>query len=220
LIPSRAATASCVSFFASIAVIVCNVCDVDAAAVDDTYIFYLHGRIIEEEGVTPLHPTFGLYDYPAIVAALGSRGAEVVSEVRPSGTDVNDYARKTVMDIEKLIDGGVAPGQIVVVGFSKGGVISIYVSDILGLPEIRYVILAACGDWLTSYPELQLTGHTLSIFEESDTSAGTCRQFADRSKDLGSFRESMISTGKEHGAFYLPRSEWTVPTLDWIHNDD
>ena len=34
-------------------------------------IIYLHGQIIEDEGPTPTHPRWGLYDYPAVVEALG-----------------------------------------------------------------------------------------------------------------------------------------------------
>jgi hypothetical protein len=32
-----------------------------------------------------------------------------------------------------------------------------------------------------------------------------------------SFDEIVIDTGRSHGAFYLPRAEWTKPTLDFIH---
>ena len=41
-------------------------------------VFYLHGRIVEDEGSRPVHERFGLYDYPAIVEALGADGATVV----------------------------------------------------------------------------------------------------------------------------------------------
>jgi len=84
-------------------------------------IFYLHGRIVEEEGPRPVHERFGLYDYPAIVDALGANGALVVSEVRESGTKAHEYARTVVEDIEGMIANGTAPEDITVVGFSKGG---------------------------------------------------------------------------------------------------
>ena len=187
---------------------------------DQTTIVYLHGRIIEEEGVTPIHPTYGLYDYPAILAEFELRWANVISEVRPSGTNVIEYAREAVLSIETLLEDGVSPDKIVVVGFSKGGVISIFMSSLLDQPEIRYVIMAACSDWLDAYPELQLPGHVLSVYEKSDETAGSCRSFADRSDALGSFQEIQIATGAEHGAFYLPRSEWVMPVFDWIDRDD
>jgi len=183
------------------------------------YLFYLHGRIIEDEGPTPTSPRYGLYDYPAIVEILGSRGATVVSEVRASGTSVDAYARKTAQDIEELIADGVSPGQIVVAGFSKGGGITIRTSDLLGDPEVRYVLLASCADWISSVPELHLTGRVLSIYEETDEIGISCQFLADRGDDIVSFDEIKISTGKEHGAFYLPHPVWVTPLLDWVHGD-
>jgi len=183
------------------------------------YLYYLHGRIIEDEGPTPTHPRYGLYDYPAIVEKFGSRGATVVTEVRASGTDADKYARKTVQDIENLIADGVSPGQIVVAGFSKGGGITIRVSGLLNRPEVRYVLLASCADWTSSSPDLQLTGRVLSIYEETDEIGFSCRFLADRGDDIVSFEEIKISTGKAHGAFYLPRPVWVKPLLDWVHGD-
>ena len=69
-------------------------------------IFYLHGRIIEDEGPQPVHERFGLYDYPAIVDALSADGALVVSEVRESGTKAHEYAQTVADQIEELIAKG------------------------------------------------------------------------------------------------------------------
>jgi hypothetical protein len=182
-------------------------------------LFYLHGRIIEDQGATPTHPDFGLYDYPAIVAALGARGATVVSTVRPADTNVQAYARQVIVQIEELLDGGVSAESIVVVGFSKGGIITITTSAMLGRSGIRYVVMAACAGWLDDYPQLTLTGNVYSIYEQSDSTVGSCEALAERSESLESFRELQISTGQQHGAFYLPRSDWLEPLLDWVHND-
>jgi hypothetical protein len=186
---------------------------------DETYLFYLHGRIVEDAGPTPTHPRFGLYDYPAIVEALGSRGATVVSEVRKSATETDQYARKTIENIEKLISEGVSPGQIIVAGFSKGGGIAIQISRLLGRPEVRYVLLAACSDWISSSPDLHLTGRVFSIYEATDEIGTSCKKLADRGVGVTSFEELRISTGKEHGAFYLPRPAWVAPLLGWVHDD-
>ena len=179
-------------------------------------IFYLHGQIIENEGPTPVHPRWGLYDYPAILEALRSRGARVESEERARSTNIYEYAGVVINQIERLIASGVAPERIVVVGFSKGGAIMIHVSSFLRRNEIRYVPLAACSDWLENNPHLQLTGRVFSIYENSDDLAGSCQHFNNKNNELVSFRELATDTGKEHGAFYLPRDEWVVPLLDWI----
>ena len=179
-------------------------------------IFYLHGCIIEEEGPQPVHKRFGLYDYPAIVEALGADGATVTSEIRDNGTKAHEYAQLIVDQVEDLIASGNAPGGITVVGFSKGGSIAIYTSWLLDHEDVNFVFIAACADWLSSIPELKISGNIFSIYEKSDTLAGSCASLASRNKDLSSFTELALSTGKEHGTFYLPGEEWVEPLLAWI----
>ncbi len=181
-------------------------------------IFYLHGYIVEEKGPQAVHEIYGLYDYPAVTNALAARKANVVSEVRDSGTKVDDYARVVVQQIEDLIADGESPDDITVVGFSKGGSIAIFVSNYLDHADVKFVFIAACADWLSSLPELTVSGHIMSIYEASDSLAGSCKNFADRNKDLSSFSELMTSTGKGHGAFYRPSEEWVMPLLDWIED--
>jgi hypothetical protein len=179
-------------------------------------IFYLHGRIVEDEGPRPVHERFGLYDYPAIVDALGADGATVISEVRDSGANEHDYAQLVVKQIEELIANGNAPESITVVGFSKGGSIAIYASWLLDNADVNFAFIAACADWVSSLTELTVSGNIFSIVEESDSFAGSCASLAARNKDLSSFTELVTSTGEEHGAFYLPRDEWVGPLLTWI----
>ena len=141
-------------------------------------VFYLHGRIIEVEGVQPTHPRFGLYDYLGVVDALQANGATVIADVRSGNTNVLEYAHGVVDQIEALIESGEPANNITVVGFSKGGAIAIY--------------------------------------EESDAIAGSCKELVQRNDEISSFRELKLSTGKEHGAFYLPRAVWVEPLLAWI----
>lgn len=182
-------------------------------------LFYLHGRIIEDEGPTPTHPVFGLYDYPAVVDALGARGADVRSEIRDSGTDVVVYALKIIGEIDTLIEQGTNPGNIVVAGFSKGGIIAAYVSSYYGRPDVRYVLLAACGDWMSSEKDLRLSGHVYSINDRSDGLATSCKNLARRSRHLSTYKEKVVVSNRGHGSFYLPHARWTDPVLDWIHDD-
>ena len=109
-------------------------------------------------------------------------------------------------------------GQIVVAGFSKGGGIAILTSDLLGHPDVRYVLMASCADWLSSSPELHLSGHVFSIYEASDELGSSCADLANRGNAVTSFRELQISTGKQHGAFYLPYTDWMQPLLNWVHD--
>lgn len=184
-----------------------------------TYVIYLHGRIIENAGPRPTDPRFGLYDYPAVLGALASRGAVVISAQRPPDTDMNAYAGIVVAQVEELIDRGVPPENIVVAGFSKGGGIAIRVSSFLRRSQVRFVLLAACPQGPIP-TQLRLTGHVLSIYEASDTLAGSCKPLAEQSEQPQSFNEIKIATGKLHGAFYMPLVEWVEPLLDWVHRAD
>jgi predicted esterase len=180
------------------------------------HLIYLHGRIIENSGPRPTDPRFGLYDYPAVLEALSSRGAVVISAQRPPDTDMNKYAGIVVAQVEELINRGVPAENIVVVGFSKGGGIATRVSSFLRRPQVRFVLLAACppGPIPT---QLRLTGHILSVYEASDTLAGTCKPLAEQAEQLQSVKEIEITTGKLHGAFYIPHPAWLDPVLDWVH---
>src|SRR5690606_1946455 len=67
------------------------------------YVIYLHGRVVEDRGPRPVDTRFGRYDYPAVLEALASRGAVVVSAQRRPGTDVDEYAGIVVARVERLI---------------------------------------------------------------------------------------------------------------------
>jgi len=73
------------------------------------YLIYLHGRIIEEEGVRPTSPQFGVYEYEKILADFAKRGFVVISEPRPRNTDVGAYADKVVGQVRTLLRAGVPP---------------------------------------------------------------------------------------------------------------
>jgi hypothetical protein len=183
------------------------------------HLIYLHGRIIENAGPRPVDPRYGIYDYPAVLDALASRGAVVISAQRAPKTDMDRYAGVVVSQVETLIERGVLATNIVVVGFSKGGGITKRVSSFLRRPEVRFVLLATCpaGPLPT---QTRLTGRILSVYEASDELGGTCRPYAEQPERPASFQEIRISTGKRHGAFYMPLTEWVDPVLDWVHGSE
>ena len=183
------------------------------------YLFYLHGAIVEQGGEKPVHPRWGLYDYPAVLEALGARGAALISE-RRGETEPVEYAERVAEQVRSLLRAGVPAGRIGIVGFSKGGAIAIHASHLLARADVAFVLLGACGEWLADEPGLRLHGRVLSIRETSDTVGGSCRSLADRRGGSGAFEEIAISTGKEHGAFYLPRAVWVEPTLDHLAQEN
>ena len=192
--------------------------DVPAEISSDTrYVFYLHGQIIENEGLRPTHPRWGLYDYPLILETLAEDGITVISERRPKGTDRVEYSRKIIGQVQHLLEAGVLPSHVTVMGFSAGGMITITASDIANDQDINFVTMAACSGWLNSASELTLNGTVLSVFETTD-GPQSCGDLAARSPGPTSFDEIEINTGKEHGAFYLPRDEWVEPVLAWVRS--
>lgn len=185
------------------------------AAANTDYVFYLHGQIVQEVGLRPTHPRYGLYDYPLILEALAVDGITIISERRKPGTRPERYAKLVAKQVGELLASGVEAENITVVGFSAGGVIAIRASSLLVDTDISFVILAACWGWTSDEPKIRLHGHILSVLEKSDQTV-SCIELANRTPQPLSFEEFSINTGKEHGAFYLPNEAWLDPVLAWI----
>ena len=182
------------------------------------YMIYLHGRIIEDEGIHPTHPQYGTYEYEEILESLSAGGLQVISEVRGPNTDSWQYAQKVVGQIQTLIQAGVPPQHIYIIGFSKGGAITILTSSLLQDEMVNFIIIAVCGEEVFEQPDIVLYGRALSIYEASDALGVSCQPLFDRSPSSLSFKEIQINTGKEHGAFYTQKAEWINPLMEWIKN--
>ena len=183
---------------------------------DRSYLFYLHGQIIEDQGVRPEHPEFGVYEYEAVLAALAGEGFEVISEPRPPRTDGKEYARKVVKQIESLLSAGLPAERISVVGFSKGGGIAVAVSSLLGNDRVSFAFLGTCAKRIQDPPPLELKGRILSIYEASDPVAGSCKDLFSGSVVVPGLEELEIRLGGGHGAFYRPAPEWIDPVVEWV----
>ncbi|MCO7199074.1 alpha/beta hydrolase [Pseudoalteromonas sp. OANN1] len=181
------------------------------------YVFYSHGYIVEGDNETPIHKRWGKYDFPAIKQALSDDAYTLIAEHRPKGVAPETYTKTLVSKVRNLLDAGVSASNITLVGFSRGGALTIMASDALKNDAIHYVVLAGCAGLIKSKTEIQLYGKVLSVYETSDQ-VGSCDFVKARSTNLKSFTELSISTGKEHGAFYLPRDEWLKPVKSWILN--
>ena len=182
---------------------------------DARYLIYLHGAIIETQGIRPTHPRFGVYEYEKILQTLAERGFVVISEVRPAGTDGMVYATKVVEQVRELLAAGVPPDHVTVVGFSKGGGIAIAASSMLADDDLNFVFMAACNPWLDDHPEIVPRGRLLSLREASDELMGTCDGLFARSPSQHVQREIVLHVGGGHGAFYRPHPEWVDPIVEW-----
>lgn len=180
-----------------------------------TYLFYLHGRIVEIKGIRPTSEKYGVYEYEKILEALKNKGFIVISEARERGTSVGQYAGKVVSQVKALLDAGVPAGSITVVGASKGAFIAMTASSMFPNKEINYVILAGCSDAIYHRFDIALNGNVLSIYDKGDTLVGSCGKFIDNSAGVTKFKEIELEIGTGHGIIYQPLKEWIDPVVDW-----
>jgi hypothetical protein len=182
----------------------------------ERYIFYLHGRIIEEEGAEAVSPEFGKYEYFEILEALADRGFTVISEVRAKNTDVKQYAQKVADQVNGMLKAGVPPGNITVAGASKGGAITHRISSVLHNKDVNFVLLASCGEGYHEGFDIDLVGNVLSVYDYKDNKgAGSCADFFAKSKGLNKRKEIELKIGLGHGILYKPMEEWVEPTIAW-----
>ena len=191
-----------------------------AGKTQERYLFYLHGQIVEGSDGRPEHPEYGMYDYPAIVAALEDAGFIVISEIRERDTDGMAYARQLANQVERLLADGVPPERISIVGASKGGGIAVAASSMLENEGLNFIFMGTCVNWIEHWPALKLRGRVLSIVERSDTVAGSCLEPFKTSDIIPIFREIRIDTGRGHGAFYRPIADWLDPVASWASGAD
>ena len=186
----------------------------------DRYLFYLHGKIIEDQGLPANSPEFGEYRYSEILGALEAPGFRVISEQRSSGTNSDVYAHRIADQIDTLLAAGVPPGAITVVGASKGAAIAILVSNLVRNPEVNYVLLGGCNPPTVAellHAGIILSGNVLSIYDAPDVYAGSCKALlsAFAGSGVGRSSEIVLHVGTGHGILYQPLPEWVDPTLAW-----
>lgn len=190
----------------------------------ERYMFYLHGKIIEDQGIPAISPEYGEYRYEDILRALQSYGFVVISEQRPRDADATEYAQRVATQVHDLLSSGVPPGSITVVGASKGAAIAMIVSYLLGDSGVNYVLLGACN--APTVDELRqqgisLFGNVLAIYDSSDAYAASCEGLFALSEGngLGQHAEIVLHVGRGHGILYEPLSEWVLPTVQWADHE-
>jgi hypothetical protein len=187
----------------------------DTIHASERYVIYSHGLIVEGDDPKPISPKYGQYDFPAITQILfDSGGFNLIAYQRPKSSD-DSYADTLKSWVKRLLEAGVKPTRITLVGFSRGAQLTALASSGLAAEGINTALLAICEDGdVTQAPGLVLGGNLLSIYETSDE-LGSCRKLSGRGH-LKSFKEVAISTGKKHGAFFQPLPQWIEPLKAWI----
>ena len=72
----------------------------------------MHGAIIERGDKKPIHPRFGLYDFPAIQQAFADKDIVLISEQKKPRTVPKVYAEKVQNQVNLLINKGVPAKNI------------------------------------------------------------------------------------------------------------
>ena len=179
------------------------------------HLIYLHGRIVQDQQLArPRHADYGYYELDAIVTALRKRGFTVSSEIRPKGSSVDEGADDVVKRVRQMIEGGVDPDRITILGASMGAAIALRASARLQEPRVRFVLLGPC--LATNIPAVSRSenaepaGWILGVREESDIPSADC---AGEVREPSS--EFVINTGLGHGFLYRPLDEWLEPAVEW-----
>lgn len=177
----------------------------------DRHVFYLHGMIIETQGIHAVSEEFGAYEYGQILDSLQATGAIVHSEVRTNSTDFDAFCVKVSGQIDSLVHTGTNPAHITVIGASKGGMMAMNISHLNSQP-VNYILLGAASPYSETTFSFPLNGHILGIYESSDIIAPNNYDFwAEMSAQAESFEQLQLNTGLGHGFFYRPIAEWLEP---------
>lgn len=179
------------------------------------YLFYLHGRIIEDQGINAISEKYGPYEYTQILKALEQKNIKVISEARKKDTDITSYAKQITQEIRTLLQSGVSPKNICVLGASKGSVITMLVSTQLANPAMKFILMGNCNDWVLDNFDMNLQGHILSIYEKSDEFGKSCDSIIATTASVSTFKEIALETNLGHGFLYKPLKEWIQPALTW-----
>ncbi|MEL6864057.1 MAG: alpha/beta hydrolase [Bacteroidota bacterium] len=191
-------------------------CDTPA---EDKFIFFLHNRFLEEHHLEEAHPVYGRVEYAEIIQAFKASGFKVISEQRRGNVNARAYAASVVEQIDSLLEQGIPPNQISVVGTSKGGYIAQYVSTLAQNEALNFVFIGSfrISD-LEAIPEINFCGNILNIYERSDTFGSSAIERKRRSTcTIQHFQEIELQTEMGHGFLFKALEEWIGPTIAWAN---
>jgi len=179
--------------------------------INKTHIFYLHGRIVQEQGINAISEKFGKYEYSEIIDSLKIIGEEIHAEIRKPNTNFDEFCMYTSDQIDSLIRIGVNPKDILVIGASMGGVMAMKISSINTNP-VNYVFLGSNNNSIEKDFDFNLHGQILGIYEKSDSICNKDYQYwIDKCEKVVEFKQLQIDTELGHGFLYRPLREWIDP---------
>jgi hypothetical protein len=183
------------------------------------YMFYLHGKIIEDQGIPAVSSEYGTYEYEAIMEKLASHGFTLITEQRQKNTNGMEYAERIAGQATELLNVGVPAKNITIVGASKGAAITIAISNKLANEELNYVLMGTCDSetvQLYKQKNIYLYGNILTIRDAVDGLSGSCQElFTLSAGKIARYEELVLNIGTGHGILYKPLDEWILPAVQW-----
>lgn len=186
-----------------------------------TYLIYLHGGVVQDQGRNAVSVYYGAYLYDAILDSLQKQGFVVISEVRNRNTSDSVYALNVSSQVETLVSKGVESNKIVIVGASAGAYIAIDASKILKQTNVKYVLLGLCSNYAIDFyakDPTKMIGNFLSIYETTD-SKKSCLSIFKNLNNGSKFMEIALDMGIDHAFLFKPYPEWVNPMSNWIKNN-
>ena len=184
------------------------------------YMFYLHGKIIEDQGIPAVSPEYGTFEYEAILERLSSYGFTIISEQRPKNSDGMKYAERVAGQVTELLNVGVSAKNITVVGASKGAGITMAISNLLANKELNFILMGTCDPGtiqLFMQQNAFLYGNVLALRDSVDKLSGSCQElFSFSAGKISHHEEIVLHVGTGHGILYKPLDEWILPTVQWV----
>lgn len=186
------------------------------------YIFFIHNKFLEENPDGTLAKEYNVkVEYNEILKSFSKDGFIVISEKRKPNTNGIEYAEKVVHQIDSLIQKGVKPNHITVIGTSKGGYIAQFVSTFAKNPNLNFVFIGSFQDTdIEEMPTINFCGNILTIYEKSDVFGVTAVKRKETSKlKINQFKEIELNTGLKHGFLYIASDEWLNPSKMWARQN-
>ncbi len=184
---------------------------------DERYIFLLHNQFLETHDLNESHPEYGKTAYFEIIKEFKDNGFTVISEQRNGNVNAREYANLVTAQINSLIQKGISPKNITIVGTSKGGYIAQYVSTLANNKDLNFVFIASFRkNDLQDLPNINYCGHILTIYEASDPfGVSAVKRKENSTCYIVHFKEIELHTGLGHGFLFQPMDEWMQPTMKW-----
>jgi hypothetical protein len=153
-------------------------------------------------------------DHAANVRAFEERGFTVVT-LAYAGEGDGAYARRVRGEVAALLEDGVAPEAVTVVGAGSGSPVVALASSAAANRRLNYVLLGNCDERLADDPRFHMSGRVLGLRDAGNRASLSCRRLWRDAPKLGDRRDLVLHTGLGAALFDAPRAEWLQPLSDW-----